>query len=130
MLRSMIIKLSIYSIKTLNVLWVFIQIKLFLMKYKKFLKYSTILKLLLIKIEIVKENLFYLRTSHGVEIDLIVDRKKYKELIEIKLSETFTSKMVAGIEEFIEKDDVGYLLYRGKPFPYYKPITVINYQEY
>lgn len=74
--------------------------------------------------------LFYLRTSHGVEIDLIIDRKKYKELIEIKHSETFSPRMVSGIEAFMEKNDVGYLIYCGKVFPYHRPIEVINYQDY
>ncbi|HLB41535.1 MAG TPA: ATP-binding protein [Gammaproteobacteria bacterium] len=74
--------------------------------------------------------LFYLRTSHGVEVDLVIDRKRYREFIEIKYSETFNPRMVIGIETFIEKNDKGYLLYRGKKFPYHKPIEILNYREY
>ncbi len=74
--------------------------------------------------------LYYIRTSQGVEVDLIIDRKKHKEFIEIKNSATFTSKMVAGIEEFLEKGDKGYLLYRGENFAYHPPIQVINYKKY
>lgn len=74
--------------------------------------------------------LFYLRTNHGVEIDLIVDRKKSKELIEIKNSETFNPKMTEAIEQFMEKNDKGYLLYQGKDFPYVKQIQILNYQNY
>ena len=38
--------------------------------------------------------LFYLRTSNKDEIDLIIDKKKYKELIEIKMTSTFKTKMI------------------------------------
>lgn len=74
--------------------------------------------------------LFYYRTNHGVEIDLIVDRKKTKELIEIKNAETFKPKMTQAIEEILTKDDKGYLLYNGKSFPYLQNIEIINYKDY
>ncbi len=74
--------------------------------------------------------LFYIRTSHGAEVDLIIDRKTHKELIEIKSGETFKPMMVNALEEFMEKGDQGYLLYRGKEFPYDKRIRVMNYQDY
>lgn len=74
--------------------------------------------------------LFYLRTSHGVEVDLIIDRKLSKDFIEIKHSSTFTPRMTAPMSEFIEKGDRGFLLYRGENFPYYEPIRVLNYKEY
>lgn len=75
-------------------------------------------------------DLYYLRTSHGVEVDLIIDRKNTKEFIEIKNSSTFTPKMVARMSEFIEKGDKGFLVYRGENFPYYEPIKVLNYKNY
>ena len=74
--------------------------------------------------------LYYLRTSHGVEIDLIIDRKNTKEFIEIKNSATFNPRMVAPMNEFIEKGDKGFLLYRGENFPYYEPIKVLHYKEF
>ena len=74
--------------------------------------------------------LYYLRTSHGVEIDLILDRKRKKELIEIKSTETFKPKMIAAVEAFMEDRDEGYLLYRGEPLPAWGGVTVMNYQEY
>lgn len=75
-------------------------------------------------------DLYYLRTSHGVEVDLIIDRKNTKEFIEIKNSSTFSPKMVAPMSEFIEKGDTGFLIYRGENFPYYEPIKVLNYKNY
>ena len=74
--------------------------------------------------------LFYLRTSHGEEIGLIVDHKQYKELIEIKHSETFNPKMVKSIELFLEPGDKGYLLYQGKKQKYTPEVQVMNYLDY
>lgn len=74
--------------------------------------------------------LFYIRTSHGVEVDLIIDRKTHKELIEIKSGETFRPMMVSALNSFMEKGDQGYLLYRGKEFSYDENIRILNYQNY
>lgn len=75
-------------------------------------------------------SLYYLRTSNGVEIDLIVDRKIQKEFIEIKNSATFKPKMIEAVEQFIGKNDKGFLLYNGANFPYSKNISIINYSDY
>lgn len=74
--------------------------------------------------------LYYYRTSNGEEIDLIIDRKQTRELIEIKAGETFTPKMTKEIEKFKEANSTGYLLYRGKSTAYLPNIHVLNYQEY
>jgi uncharacterized protein len=73
---------------------------------------------------------YYLRTSHGVEVDLIIDRKNSRELFEIKHSHTFNPRMISTISEFIEKTDKGYLLYQGEDFAYHEPIKVLNYKTY
>lgn len=77
-----------------------------------------------------KANLYYLRTSNGVEIDLIIDYKSRKEFIEIKSGETFRSKMLASMIQFMQNGDSGYLLYRGKPVKAEKSIKIMNYQDY
>lgn len=74
--------------------------------------------------------LFYYRTSQGLEIDLIIDRKRHKELIEIKNTETFRPKMLSAIEQLLQKNDKGFLLYNGKNFPYNKEIQILNYRNY
>ncbi len=74
--------------------------------------------------------LFYLRTSQGEEIDLIIDRKQFKELIEIKSSESFNTKMTKTIELFFEPQDKAYLLYQGQNMQYVPEISVINYLNY
>lgn len=75
-------------------------------------------------------DIYYLRTSSGVEVDLIIDRKNHKEFIEIKNSHTFTPKMTAAMNEFIEKEDKGYLIYRGENFRYHPPVEVVNFENY
>ena len=73
---------------------------------------------------------YYYRTSDGLEIDLIVDRKQHRELIEIKKSSSFSPRMTKPIETIIEDNDRGYLLYNGDAFPYKKNISVMNYRVY
>ncbi len=73
---------------------------------------------------------YYYRTSSGMEIDLIIDRKQYKELIEIKSGAGFTTRMIQPVEALLSNSDLGYLLYNGEQFPYKEPIQVINYRDY
>lgn len=75
-------------------------------------------------------NLYYFRTSHGLEIDLIVDRGSYKELIEIKHSATFNPRMTTAISLIMEKNDKGFVLYNGDKYPYSKDINILNYKDY
>ncbi len=75
-------------------------------------------------------NLYYFRTSNQEEIDLIVDRKTHKELIEIKFSKSFKPKMISSTEKFLEPNDTGYLLFRGKEFQYKPNIKIWNYKDY
>ena len=74
--------------------------------------------------------LFYLRTSNQEEIDLIIDRKLKKEMFEIKFSKSFKIKMVQTIDKFLEKNDKGYLLFRGKEFKYKPNIRICNYIDF
>lgn len=74
--------------------------------------------------------LFYYRTSAGLEVDLIIDRKQYLELIEIKKSETFKAQMLSAVEQIKQEKDKGYLLYSGKNRPYTDNIAVMNINSY
>ena len=88
--------------------------------------------------EIYKKNLisqknaqlYYWRTNHGEEIDLIIDHFYYKEMMEIKSGETFKPNMVKTMENILTTDDKAYLLYRGEKFPYTEQISIIPYTEY
>lgn len=74
--------------------------------------------------------LYYFRTSHGVEVDLIIDHRQNKELFEIKTSESFHPKMIKAMESFIDPSDKGYLLYKGKTVPYHGNIKIQHYADY
>ena len=74
--------------------------------------------------------LFYYRTSHGVEVDLIIDWKTHRDFIKIKSGETFHPRMITTIESLMAKQDKGYLLYRGKQHPYASNMHILNYQDY
>lgn len=75
-------------------------------------------------------DIFYLRTSDRLEVDLILDKKQSKQWIEIKKSATFVPKMLSPIKKFITKTDSGYLLYRGERQPPIGNIHVLPYGEY
>ncbi len=74
--------------------------------------------------------LYYMRTSGGVEIDVIIERKNQRELIEVKASSTFRPQMLKHMKSIQVKDDQLYLLYRGDEFAYGKHVNIINYEQY
>ncbi len=75
-------------------------------------------------------DLYFFRSSSGVEVDLIIDRKSSKDLIEIKTSETFNRKFINSIEELKTSTDRGFLLYRGNSKPSTDGIEIVNYKEF
>lgn len=76
------------------------------------------------------KEIFYYRTSHGVEIDLIIDQKDSREWIETKTSETFRPAMVKAIQELKKPDEVGRLVYRGKAIPFTDNIQIVNFSRF
>jgi len=74
--------------------------------------------------------LYYLRTSHGTEVDLIIDRKTVREFIEIKSSETFSPMMIKSIEQIKRKNEKGILVYRGRDRDLSEGISAMNYSNF
>ncbi len=74
--------------------------------------------------------LYYWRTTHGVEVDLIIDRKRYKELIEIKKGETYHPRMIKAIEMLLDNDDKAFLLYNGETLKLSPTVDILNYKDY
>jgi predicted AAA+ superfamily ATPase len=74
--------------------------------------------------------LYYYRTNHGVEVDLLIERKTKRELIEIKKSATFKVEMLKPMESLIESKDQGFLLFQGEPLKYSSNIQILPYQNY
>lgn len=75
-------------------------------------------------------DLFYYRTSNGVEIDLIIDYKSHHDFIEIKKGMTFRKKMVKHLKINSDKKRSSILLYQGEDVDYSAEIKVINYKNY
>jgi uncharacterized protein len=73
---------------------------------------------------------YYYRTSDGDEVDLIVDHKTHRELIEIKFNSTFNPKMIKQVDKILEKGDRGFLLYNGKSMLYGDGLIINNYKDY
>ena len=74
--------------------------------------------------------LFYLRTSNGVEIDLIIDRKPGREFIEIKTGQTYRHDMTRSLLQLKKSKDGALLLYRGRAVEASPGLRVINYKNY
>jgi predicted AAA+ superfamily ATPase len=84
-----------------------------------------------IKHTALNSEIYYLKTSEGAEVDLIVDHKITKDFIEIKKSSTFTPKMVATLKSYCQVENItGYLLYNGDEFRYQDNIKILNYSDY
>ncbi len=74
--------------------------------------------------------LFYYRTTNGVEVDLIIDRKQYREFIEIKHSETYSTRMKSAISELANTPDQAVLIYQGETLNLDLKVRIVNYQEF
>src|SRR3990167_3194551 len=57
--------------------------------------------------------LYYYRTSNGVEIDLIVDKKQSRDLIEIKHTDSFSQRMLTPMQTIQQQNDRCYVVYNG-----------------
>lgn len=77
-----------------------------------------------------KARFYFLRTSHGDEIDLIIDRRHTQEFIEIKNSHTFRPHMVKTLEKTLVDQQKGLLIYRGREIPYSEPVSIVNYADF
>lgn len=76
-----------------------------------------------------KPDIYYYRTADDLEIDLIVDKKQYRELYEIKLNSTFRGKMTRHLNKFKKDDDKLFLIYTGESMQY-DDIAILNYQDF
>ncbi len=75
-------------------------------------------------------DLYFYRTNHGVESDIIIDRKTTREYVEIKSTETFKPSMVQHIEQTKKKGETGYLIYRGENLKYATDVKIVDYRKY
>lgn len=77
-----------------------------------------------------RDEMYFLRTNTGKEIDLITKFKMTENYFEIKKSSTFKLSMVDALNEIMPENVKGFLLYTGKNFKYKAKIEVLNYQDF
>lgn len=73
--------------------------------------------------------IYYLRTQDKAEIDLIVDDKTKRDFIEIKKSETYTTKMSMTLKHFHEKNCRRIVLYNGETMQHGET-HILHYSDY
>ncbi len=74
--------------------------------------------------------LFYYRTNHGVEIDLLIDRRSSVEYVEVKSANKFQPDMIRGISTLLKGKEKASVLYQGKSFSYSPNIEVKHFGDY
>jgi hypothetical protein len=74
--------------------------------------------------------LYYLRTSHGDEIDLIIDHGLSFDAIEIKASMTWRPDQLKILKKYAVQASQIKLVYQGGTFPETDGLQVINYRDY
>lgn len=75
-------------------------------------------------------NLYYFRTSSGLETDLVIDKNSTREWIEIKTSETFQKKFITAIEKTKRHEEKGFLIYKGISKPGTDGTEIKNYKDF
>ena len=79
----------------------------------------------------LRSNFYYYRTSHGVEIDLIIERTDSREFVEIKKSSTFRPRMIKALEQFAtDATDRATLVYEGEDLPAIGKVHIQNWSAY
>lgn len=78
----------------------------------------------------LRPELSFIRTSNGVEVDLVIDQGVSREFVEIKNSATFHPELLKGLRSLKGKSDRGVLLYRGRGLKYDEHLAAVNFSEY
>lgn len=77
----------------------------------------------------IHDQLYYYRTTNGVEIDLIIDRGAKKDLVEIKSSATPTNKMTRAMKTIYQPNDRMRVVYQGETNSLFGA-EFVNYQDF
>ncbi len=74
--------------------------------------------------------LYYYRTNHGVEVDVVIDRRSSLEYVEVKSAKKFQPDMIRGISTLLKEKEEAHILYQGKSFSYSNNIDVKYFGDY
>jgi len=78
--------------------------------------------------EQTRESFYYLRTSNGVEIDLIIEKAGQRTWVEIKKTSTFSKRLIKNLEKW-HGEDKAILCYQGEYLPAFNGIDIFPYQH-
>jgi hypothetical protein len=76
------------------------------------------------------EKIYYFRTNHGDEIDVIIDHGNKIDLIEIKASETYRPAFHNTLEKLDFGSSTKFVVYQGKTNKVIENIVAWNYSEF
>lgn len=73
---------------------------------------------------------YFYRTSHGVEIDLVIDTGQTRHFVEIKKTATFRPRLIKTLNTLASQADTATLVYQGESLPDYGNIRICNWSNY
>lgn len=77
-----------------------------------------------------RAELSFVRTNHGVEVDLVIDRRSSVEYVEVKSAASFSAEMLRGLDVLAPATAKRTLLYRGKSAGTVDGTHIVNVTEY
>lgn len=77
-----------------------------------------------------KGNLYFIRTSNQVEVDLIIEEPGTKTWIEVKKTSTPRLSMCKSIESLKPASEPGFIIYEGENYSFSGGMKAVNYKNY
>lgn len=77
-----------------------------------------------------RAELYFYRTSQGVEIDLVIDTGQTRHFVEIKKTLTFRPRLIKTLNTLASQADTATLVYQGESLPDYSNIRICNWSNY
>ena len=77
-----------------------------------------------------RSEFYFYRTSHGVEIDLVIDMGQTRHFVEIVKTATFRPRLIKTLNTLASQADTATLVYQGDSLPDYGSIRICNWSNY
>ena len=77
-----------------------------------------------------RSEFYFYRTSHGVEIDLVIDTGQTRHFVEIKKTSTFRPRLTKTLNTLASQADTATLVYQGESLPDYGNVRICNWSNY
>ncbi|MDE2798121.1 MAG: ATP-binding protein, partial [Gemmatimonadota bacterium] len=77
-----------------------------------------------------RSEFYFYRTSHGVEVNLVIDMGQTRHFVEIKKTATFRPRLIKTLNTLASQADTATLIYQGDTLPDYGNIRICNWSNY